>query len=112
LTFALKQGREVGAWLGEGATFVMNILDDSQTDMVSHFGRGFALTDPAFNGLSLERSAKGHPVLSEAHAYLECEVTGRFPGGDHELIVARLIGGRQLNEGEPMVHVRKRGSHY
>jgi flavin reductase (DIM6/NTAB) family NADH-FMN oxidoreductase RutF len=112
LTLALKHGRDIGAWLTEGTTFVLNVLDDSQTDMVGHFGRGFALNEPAFEGLTLERSAGGHPVLSEAHAYLECQVMSRQPVGDHELLIARLVGGRRLNEGEPMVHVRKRGSHY
>ncbi len=112
VSVALKQGREIGGWLTQGATFVLNILDDSQTDMVGHFGRGFALGEPAFEGLELDRSPGGHPVLAEAHAYLECEVASRCGAGDHDLLIARLVGGRRLNEGEPMVHVRKRGSHY
>jgi flavin reductase (DIM6/NTAB) family NADH-FMN oxidoreductase RutF len=112
LSVALKQGREIGAWLTDGATFVLNVLDDSQTDMVGHFGRGFALTEPAFDGLSLVRSPAGHPVLEEAHAFLECQVVSRCPTGDHDLLIARVIAGKRLGEGEPMVHIRKRGSHY
>jgi flavin reductase (DIM6/NTAB) family NADH-FMN oxidoreductase RutF len=112
LTVALKQGRDIGAWLTDGATFVLNILDESQTDMVGHFGRGFALNEPAFTGLSLERSPLGHPVLSEAHAYLEGQVVSRHAAGDHDLLIARLTHGRRLNDGVPMVHIRKRGSHY
>ena len=80
IRFDLDQ-QEGWAWLSEGATFVLNILDESQTDMVGHFGRGFALTEPAFTGLDLERSPLGHPVLAEAHAYLECQVEARHPAG-------------------------------
>jgi flavin reductase (DIM6/NTAB) family NADH-FMN oxidoreductase RutF len=52
------------------------------------------------------------PVLSEALAYLECRVTGRFPAGDHDLVLGRVVGGRLLDEGHPMVHIRKSGFHY
>jgi flavin reductase (DIM6/NTAB) family NADH-FMN oxidoreductase RutF len=112
ISVAVKSGRELLAWLGEGEPFTLNVLDASQTDMIVHFGRGFALGDPAFTGLEVERPDGGAPVLSEALAYLECRVTGRCTAGDHELIIARAVRGRLLGEGQPMVHIRKSGFHY
>ncbi len=112
VTVALKQGRDVSAWLTPDALFVLNTLDDTQTDMIAHFGRGFDPGQPAFTDLGVERSPGGLPVLSEALAYLECRVTGRCQAGDHDLVIGRVVGGRMLNEGQPMVHVRKSGSHY
>ncbi len=112
VTVALKRGREVAGWLMQDATFVLNILDDCQTDMVAHFGRGFASGEPAFADLEVERPHGLPPVLIESLAYLECRVTERLPTGDHDLLIARVVGGRVLNEGLPMVHVRKNGTHY
>jgi flavin reductase (DIM6/NTAB) family NADH-FMN oxidoreductase RutF len=112
ISIALKRERDVWPWLSDGAAFTVNILDDSQTDMVSHFGRGFALAEPAFTDLPVERPNDGAPVLSEALAYLECRVAGRFNGGDHDLLIGRVVGGAMLSDGQPMVHVRKNGSHY
>jgi flavin reductase (DIM6/NTAB) family NADH-FMN oxidoreductase RutF len=112
LSVALKQGREVHAWLTDGAAFTLNILDDSQTDMISHFGRGFALGEPAFEGLDVERPDGAALVLCEALAFLLCQVVSRHDVGDHELLIARVVGGRLLNEGHPMVHIRKSGKHY
>jgi flavin reductase (DIM6/NTAB) family NADH-FMN oxidoreductase RutF len=112
VTVALKQGRGVSAWLTPDAAFVLNILDDTQTDMIAHFGRGFDPGQPAFTGLEVERSPGGLPVLGEALAYLECRVAGRCQAGDHDLVIGRVVGGRMLNEGQPMIHVRKSGSHY
>lgn len=112
LTVALRRDRDVNAWLTPGTAFTVNILDDGQTDMVAHFGRGFALGEPAFTGLEVERPGGAPPVLSEALAYLECRVEGRFPAGDHELLVGRVVAGRVLGDGKPMVHVRKSGLHY
>jgi flavin reductase (DIM6/NTAB) family NADH-FMN oxidoreductase RutF len=112
ISVALKRDRPLSPWLNEGASFTLNILDDSQTDMIAHFGRGFALHEPAFEGLELERLESGGPVLREALAYLECRVRGRYPVCDHELFVAEVVGGQMLNEGQPMVHTRKSGFHY
>lgn len=112
VSLAIRSDREIAAWLTVGAPFTLNILDDTQTDMISHFGRGFALDQPAFEGLEVERPADGGPVLCEALAYLHCEVTGRCPAGDHDLFIGRVLSGRLLNEGHPMVHVRRSGFHY
>jgi flavin reductase (DIM6/NTAB) family NADH-FMN oxidoreductase RutF len=112
ISLAIKQGREVLSWLTENALFRLNILDSTQTDMIVHFGRGFCLNEPAFEGLDVERPDEGAAVLSEALAYLDARVGSRCPTGDHELIVARVTGGRLLGEGQPMVHVRKSGFHY
>lgn len=112
LSVAVKGGRAVADWLTPDSPFVVNILEEDQTDLLVHFGKGFALGDPAFNGLEVDRSIAGAPVLTEALAFLDCRVAGRCQAGDHDLILARVIGGRVLTEGRPMVHVRKNGSHY
>jgi flavin reductase (DIM6/NTAB) family NADH-FMN oxidoreductase RutF len=112
ISLAIQRGRPLTAWLTDGAHFRVNILDDTQTDMIAHFGRGFEPGEPAFEGLEVERPGGGPPVLSEALAYLECRVTGRCPVGDHDLFLAEVVGGRMLGEGHPMVHVRKSGLHY
>lgn len=112
ISVVLQRDRPLLAWLTPGAAFTLNILDDSQTDMIAHFGRGFALDEPAFDGLEIERPESGGPVLQEALAYLECRICARHPVGDHELCIAEVIAGKVLSEGQPMVHIRKSGFHY
>jgi flavin reductase (DIM6/NTAB) family NADH-FMN oxidoreductase RutF len=112
ITVALRKGREIAAWLTEGATIAVNILDESQTDMIIHFGRGFSLDEPAFNGLEVKRPKGCSPVLADALGYLKCRVVNRFHTGDHDLFVGEVLAGELLAEGHPMVHVRKSGFHY
>lgn len=112
ISLAIRRDRPVTAWLTEGAVLRLNILDDTQTDMIGHFGRGFALDEPAFAGLEVDRPEGGAPVLTEALAYLDCRITARHPVGEHDLILAEVTAGRMLNDGQPMVHVRKSGTHY
>lgn len=112
ITMAVRHGRELGSWLTEGAYFTVNILDENQTDMIAHFGRGFSAGEPAFHGLEIRRLAEGGPILSEALGFLVCRVTARFPAGDHDVILAQVCEGKILSEGQPMVHIRKSGFHY
>jgi flavin reductase (DIM6/NTAB) family NADH-FMN oxidoreductase RutF len=112
VSVALQPARELAAWLTPGAAFTLNVLDDTQTDMIVHFGRGFALNQPAFDGLEVERTGDGGPVLCDALAFLECRVVARHPAGDHDLLIGEVVRGGLLGEGHPMVHVRKSGAHY
>ncbi|MBM4067466.1 MAG: flavin reductase [Planctomycetes bacterium] len=112
LSVAIQRGRDISALLTAGAVFTLNILDDSQTDMIAHFGKGPAKGEPIFNGLEVLRGEGSGPVLNEALGFVNCVVTGKFPAGDHDLVIAQVIAGRLLNDGQPMVHVRKSASHY
>jgi flavin reductase (DIM6/NTAB) family NADH-FMN oxidoreductase RutF len=112
ITLALQHDREIGAWLISGSLFTINILDDTQTDMIVHFGRGFSAGEPAFTGIDIENHPASGPILREALGYLVCQTESHWPAGDHIVFLARIVEGQLLNEGHPMVHVRKSGFHY
>lgn len=112
VSVAVRRERPINDWLTPDAPFTLNVLDDTQTDMIVHFGKGFELGQPAFEEVDVERPDNGDPVLAEALAYLRCRVTSSCPAGDHILYIARVVAGRILNEGHPMVHIRKSGMHY
>ncbi len=114
ISLALRPGRDIAAWLTIGAGFTLNILDDTQTDMIVHFGKGFPIAagGQAFNGIDIDVLEQSGPVLRDALAFLECRVVARCPAGDHDLIIGRVVRGEMLSEGHPMIHVRKSGMHY
>src|SRR5260370_37591449 len=55
ISVALRKGREIAKWLPEGAAFIVNILDDTETDMIIHLGRGISGQEPAFADVEIER---------------------------------------------------------
>jgi flavin reductase (DIM6/NTAB) family NADH-FMN oxidoreductase RutF len=109
---AIRRGRTFETWLRSGDSLVINILDDGQTDMVAFFGRGVDPGPSPFANLELERTADGTAILAEVLAFLECKVESSVTTGDHELLILRVVEGRLLGEGKPMVHIRKNGLHY
>src|SRR5205814_1793599 len=98
LSLAVRKGRTLDAWLTPGDAFVVNILDDSQTDMIVFFGKGVPPAAGVLGELSLERTEDGTAILTDSLAYLECRVDRAFPTGDHDLLIGRVVGGRILNE--------------
>jgi flavin reductase (DIM6/NTAB) family NADH-FMN oxidoreductase RutF len=112
VTAAIKKGRDILDWLAEGGSFVLNVLPEGAKSLVGHFGKGFDLHQPAFEGLKVFRERGMAPVLLAAHAYLACRVENHVESGDHILIVGRVVTGAVLNPGHPTVHVRKNGLKY
>ena len=112
ISFSVKRDRPILSLLTKDAPFTLNILEAAQTDMIAHFGKGFALNEDAFNGLEITKSPPHGPILQEAHAYLHAKVVERVTTGDHELFIAEVVAGALLEEGQPMVHIRKNGLHY
>ena len=112
ISLAINPKRDVAGLLAPDSLFTLNILEDTQTDMIVHFGRGFPLNEPAFTELEVIRGQGNGPILAESLAFSTCQVKSRHSAGDHDLFIAQAIDGRMLDEGHPMVHVRKSGSHY
>jgi flavin reductase (DIM6/NTAB) family NADH-FMN oxidoreductase RutF len=112
LTMAMRRDRAVLDWLEIGSRFTVNVLGEDQKALVSHFGKGFRLDQPAFEGVTVIREDGAAPLLADALACLDCEVVARLLAGDHELVVGRVLSGRVHGDTRPMVHVRKNGLNY
>lgn len=112
ITVAVRKDRYVSQWLSDRQPFVLNVLSQQQKPMLAHFGRGFAPGEEAFQGLSIERTDQGLPVLSQSLGHLECQAVNHLDSGDHRIFLAEVTSGRLQSEEGPMVHIRKNGMHY
>jgi flavin reductase (DIM6/NTAB) family NADH-FMN oxidoreductase RutF len=112
ISIVIQRGRPIADFLSNDAVFTLNILEAAQTDMIAHFGKGFTLKDDAFQDIDIQRAAPHGPILQEALGYLFGKVRDRLSTGDHDLFLAEVTAGCLLDEGQPMVHIRKNGLHY
>lgn len=113
ISVAVRRDRDLLAWLTPGAAFALNQIGEGQNAFLSHFGKGFALDQPAFTGQNVDRPAGEGPVLLDALGHLLCRVAGRFAAGDHDIVVGHVVGGRMTQaDGKAWVHVRKNGGRY
>ncbi|HEU4698326.1 MAG TPA: flavin reductase family protein [Gemmatimonadales bacterium] len=82
--------------------FVINVLAEHQ-EAVS---RRFAGPHPnRFDGIGYTLNDRGLAVLDGTLAHIECERFAEYPGGDHTIVVGRVIGGA-TGEGRPLLYYR------
>lgn len=112
VTVAVRQGRYIADWLTSGEPFVLNIVGESQTSLLKHFGKGFDIGQPAFDGLGIHACPRGVPVLDESVGHLECEPLSHADSGDHRVFLARVVRGNFQDGQKPFVHIRKNGANY
>lgn len=81
--------------------FTVNVLSAGQTGAALRFA-----SDPAegrFDDVAWTRGSGGHPILTDASAWLQCDVHEVLSGGDHSIIVGR-VHGTGVGEGPSMVY--------
>jgi 3-hydroxy-9,10-secoandrosta-1,3,5(10)-triene-9,17-dione monooxygenase reductase component len=68
--------------------FCVNVLAEDQTALSTRFARS---TADKFAGVSWRPSSQGQPVLDDVVAWIDCELWAEYDGGDHTLVVARVL---------------------
>ncbi len=115
ISVVVKNSRYVNDWLAQTGRAVVNVLSESQKQLLGHFGRGFEPDQPAFEGLETTAGETGLPILSDSLGYLEGEVTESVAAGDHRVYLLTITAagsGSRLADETPMIHIRKNGFNY
>lgn len=115
VSIAVQKARYLNTWISAVPRLALSILADGQTSLLKHFGRGFEPYEPAFNGLSIARTASGLPYLTSALGYLEGDVVNQCDAGDHFVYILKITGaGRSdtMSITQPIVHIRRNGFRY
>ena len=82
--------------------FVVNILESRQEALSRRFADRH---EDRFDGVGYHRSPEGLVLLDGALAHLECDRFASYPGGDHTIIIGRVIGG-STGDGRPLLYYR------
>lgn len=89
--------------LKAGGGFSVNVLRNDQIDLAAHFG-GPGQADK-LSAVAWHPGKNGVPLLDDALARFECELTAEYPAGDHVLIVGKVLDGELLQpEAKPLTY--------
>ena len=89
----------------EAQAFTVNVLKQGQLEVARRFGTRSGREYDKIAGVRWHPGRSGAPVLDDALAYFDCEVTAWQPAGDHELMLGRVVDGRIIDSaGVPMTY--------
>ena len=87
---AFAPARTSTTWprLRDARRFCVNVLAEEQSGLSRQFARSG--TDK-FAGVSWSPSPYGSPVLADVVAWIDSELWAEYDGGDHTIVVARVL---------------------
>ncbi|RAM49626.1 MAG: diflavin flavoprotein A [Hapalosiphonaceae cyanobacterium JJU2] len=114
ISIAVAKDRAIESLMQVGDKFVLNVLEEGNyQNLMKHFLKRFTPGADRFEGVRTQPAQNGTPILTDALAYMECEVTSRMDCGDHWIVYSTVEAGRVSKpEALTAVHHRKVGNHY
>ncbi len=82
--------------------FVVNVLSSSQETLARRFADKH---EDRFDGVGYHMSPDGLVLLGGVLAHIECQRFAEYPGGDHTIVVGRVVGGN-TSKGRPLLYYR------
>jgi flavin reductase (DIM6/NTAB) family NADH-FMN oxidoreductase RutF len=78
--------------------FAVSVLRQGQLELARHFGTRSGRDEDKLAGVAWSPARRsGAPVLDDALAYFDCELTDAMRVGDRELVIGRVVDGRILD---------------
>lgn len=113
-TVSVAKDRAIESLMQVGDTFVLNILEEGKhLGLMKHFLKRFAPGADRFAGVRTRPANNGSPLLADALAYVECEVTSRMEVSDHWIVYCTVQDGKVSDpDGQTAIHHRKVGNYY
>ena len=114
LTIAVAKDRAIESLMQVGDRFVLNVLEEGKYQpLMKHFLKRFKPGADRFAGIDTQTAINGSPILTDALAYLECEVVSRMECSDHWIVYSKVATGRvSTPDALTAIHHRKVGNHY
>lgn len=102
LAFGLAKKAHSHQLIAQGGVFNINIFRQADEDAIKGYTKARAKNPDKLQGVAYALSpVTGCPILPDVAAYLECKVTQWVEtGGDHDIVVAEMVGAEVLKPGE------------
>ncbi|RAM51365.1 MAG: diflavin flavoprotein A [Hapalosiphonaceae cyanobacterium JJU2] len=113
-TVSVAKDRAIDSLLQVGDKFVLNVLEEGNyQELKKHFLKRLHPGADRFAGVKTQTAKNGSPILTDALAYMECEVKSSMECSDHWLLYCTVADGRVSKpDGLTAVRHRKVGNYY
>ena len=105
ILWSLKKHSRLMPWVELGKKHLIHVLERSQEELAMHFA---TVKQDQFLRVEHRLTASGLTQIEGCVAYYECETVSVHAGGDHNIIVAKVINLKNHPEKEPLIFARSK----
>ena len=83
--------------------FAVNLLAEGQERLAGQLARQAIAGEDKLAGVARREGETGAPILTDALAYFDCELTSVVEAGDHYLLLGRVVDAEILRDAKALV---------
>jgi flavin reductase (DIM6/NTAB) family NADH-FMN oxidoreductase RutF len=102
ICFNVQRSTSIHDRIVRAPSYVVHVLRETQSDLSNRFATPRLSEEEQFRGLNYEVETDG-PVLAGALVTFICSAESVLPGGDHSILVGRVMEVREGEPGRPVV---------
>jgi flavin reductase (DIM6/NTAB) family NADH-FMN oxidoreductase RutF len=100
ILWSLQNNSEMYAAFEKASHFAVNVLTSGQQELSNQYAKkGDHALDPAH----YEIGATGVPIMPATSVSFECELETTYPGGDHLILIGRVVEMADRDHGDPLL---------
>jgi flavin reductase (DIM6/NTAB) family NADH-FMN oxidoreductase RutF len=108
ITVSLADTNHLPGMIKKSQQFAVSILASDQQDISAYFARSGRDPLPAFETpVKAKPWHTGSPIIEGAIAHLDCELEQVIQGGDHTIVVGRVVAAAYDASKQPLVYFRR-----
>ncbi len=105
---SLADSNQLPGMIRESGRFAVSILAADQEDVSRYFATSGRAPAPAFDpSIPVEAWVTGAPLIAGAIAQLDCSLHEAVPGGDHTIVIGKVLGARYDPGRAPLIYFRR-----
>ena len=101
----LKKHSRLMPWVEVGKKHLIHVLERSQENLAMHFA---TVKHDQFIGIEHKLTQSGLTQIEHCVAYYECETVSVYDGGDHNIILAKVVSLKNYPEKELLIFARSK----
>ncbi|MGE5594938.1 MAG: flavin reductase family protein [Hyphomicrobiales bacterium] len=103
----LADSNRLPRMIEQSGNFAVSILAEGQEQVSNWFAVSGRDPVPAFEDFGTIEWHTGSPIVEGSLAHLDCELERAIPGGDHTIVIGRVLGAASDPEKKPLIYYRR-----
>lgn len=103
----IMNSNHLASMVQESKKFGVSILAEGQDDISNFFAKSGRDPVDSYTDFPTETWSTGSPLITGSIAQIDCEVHELVPGGDHTILVGKVVGARFDPDKMPLIYFRR-----